>query len=132
MLLACRRKLGHALGRLALSDEPFKSEWAEELEVLWNLYYRVAEPIFALGAEEVSEEVDAFFVRMHTLAERMKALEARWVAANSNRHKADEYYAKEPLRQQVIAERKAAIADIAKMREEADALLKALEEAGSK
>ena len=105
------------------SKEPLKPEIAEELEVLWNLYYRVAEPIFSIGSDELAEQIDTFFVKSHTIAERAKGLESRWLIADANRHKADEYFAKEPIRMQVIAERGQVIAEIAKMREQAAALV---------
>ncbi|HKQ57272.1 MAG TPA: hypothetical protein VJY35_05350 [Candidatus Eisenbacteria bacterium] len=58
-------------------ENPINLNVAEGLEVAWNLYYRVAEPIFTTGAGDFSERLDSFFVAAHTLAEKIKELESR-------------------------------------------------------
>lgn len=58
------------------STKAFRETVGEELEVAWNLYYRVADPIFFESSNDLSERVDAFFVRIHSLAEHVKAIDA--------------------------------------------------------
>lgn len=70
-------------------DAPFPRDVAEELEVVWNLYHRLLEPIFALEDKELSEEIDDVFVKAHLLGAEVKALEDRWEAVP---HNSDPYF----------------------------------------
>jgi hypothetical protein len=63
--------------RIHSFDTPLPTWVAEELEVVWNIYYRVAESIFTLGDNDLSERLDAYFKRAHIVAESLKNLEKR-------------------------------------------------------
>ncbi len=45
-------------------EAPLPADVGDELEVLWNTYYRVSGPIFSLGDDGLSERVDDFFQRV--------------------------------------------------------------------
>lgn len=95
----------------------------EELEVVWNLYYRVAEPIFALGANDLSERLDSFFVQTHTVAETVKSLEAWARDITAVGHETEKYRDFAEARTKLPDQRKAVIAQIAKLGEDAGLLL---------
>ena len=60
--------------------EPFVHSIAEELEVAWNLYYRVMEPVFTLTPGDLAGAIDELFGRAHVIAEDIKTLEAHYRA----------------------------------------------------
>jgi hypothetical protein len=43
------------------SEEPLPADVGDGLEVIWNTYYRVADPIFSLDNDDLSERIDDFF-----------------------------------------------------------------------
>lgn len=57
------------------SRVPLGPTVGEGLEVAWNLYYQVMEPVFTVGWGELADQIDEFFADCHTLAEDVKALE---------------------------------------------------------
>jgi hypothetical protein len=105
------------------SQEPLDPEVGEELEVVWNLYYRVAEPIFTVGIDDLSERLDAFFVRTHTLAETIKTLEARARDVETVGHETEKYRDTAEARRRLPEERKAVLTKIAAVGADAAKLL---------
>ncbi len=58
-------------------EDPFPPDVGDELEVTWNTYYRVADPIFSLGDDDLSERVDAFFQEVRKTGLLVRDIEAR-------------------------------------------------------
>jgi hypothetical protein len=57
------------------STEPIPLTVAEELEVLWNTYYRAAEPIFTLGSAEFQKEAELLFGKVHRVGVDIREIE---------------------------------------------------------
>lgn len=98
-------------------------EVAEELEVVWNLYYRVMEPIFTAGAGDLAERLDAYFVRTHTLAGAIRSLEERAWDVTTVGHETQKYRDTAKARERLPAERQELLDKIATLGGEAEALL---------
>jgi len=58
------------------SDTPFSADVGDELEVIWNTYYSVADPILILRVEDLPERVDAYFQDLRTTGLLIRNLEA--------------------------------------------------------
>lgn len=108
---------------------PLDPDVGEELEVIWNLYYRVAEPIFTLGSDDLSERLDSFFVKTHTLAETIKVLETRAREVAMAVPETVKWRDTHKARQKLPEERRAALAKIAELGAEATGLLVEMERA---
>jgi hypothetical protein len=109
------------------AKKPLDPEVGEGLEVVWNLYYRVAEPIFTVGSTDLAERLDAFFVRTHTLAEQVKGFEARARDLETVGHETEKYRDTATARAKVSDDRKDLLDKMGKLRADAASLLKDVE-----
>jgi hypothetical protein len=57
------------------AGEPIPLSIPEELEIMWNTYYRAAEPIFTLGSPEFQEKAEKVFADAHTEGVKIRAIE---------------------------------------------------------
>ncbi|HEY6195518.1 MAG TPA: hypothetical protein VI504_10785 [Candidatus Eisenbacteria bacterium] len=82
-VLSNLRRVARLCGELQTHEpmKAFRETVGEELEVAWNLYYHVADPIFFSSRNDLPERIDAFFVRIHSLAEHIKAIRAETTSA---------------------------------------------------
>ena len=110
-------------------DKPLDLSVGEELEVVWNLYYRVAEPIFSIGEGDLSERLDAFFVRTHTLAETIKSLETTALDVTTVGHETEKYRDTAKVRNELPARRRGVLVQIKEIGSDAGLLLLALRSA---
>lgn len=98
-------------------DEPFDVSIGENLEVIWNLYYRVSDPIFAFTSEPLAERIDRLFGGAHNTAEEIKMLETQVRSAELQIDSAAE-----SIRAHAPGRRKRAMENIEALAKEADAL----------
>jgi hypothetical protein len=127
-----RRRVESNLGRVrALSGEsadhdpkePLDADIGERLEVIWNLYYRVFEPIFQLGDADLAEAIDSFFVKLHTMAVEIARLESLGSQASFGAPDTPEWMKNYKVRERVVADRTEVIRELSQLGPEAEALL---------
>lgn len=126
-------RMAHNLPRLiAVCDEvvalppgafiPLRS--GEELEVIWNTYYRASEPIFTIGTADFQHEAESLFGLVHNVGVDIRNVETAQMGPEKHRPLWDEAAA---IRQRVRGDLRDLRARAEAMREEVGTLLGGLD-----